>query len=337
VTTQFGRFLNVSANGSTWGVDGVGVSANTALRVRFEIKLFATTTLNTATIRVTNPNPQTAHSMVQQNDFPVTIDAGYADGHGIVFQGYARQVTYGRDNPTDTLLVLYCTDSDLNHNFGFGTQSFPPGSTPSDHVNAAIGWMAAVSKGLPFQLGNVDPAIDLTQPQYPKSVTLYGMGRDVLANVARSKRANVSYQQGMVTFVPYGGPTASSGAIILNTNTGLIGAPTQEVGGVMARCLINPNIRIWSQVQIAQSLVQSAEQTPLADGSGVVPFQLPDVAADGLYSVLGITYTGDTRGNPWYQDLVCIANSQIANIAANNPDTPLPHNLVQPFSGPQPQ
>ncbi|MBS0057120.1 hypothetical protein KEM40_16990 [Yersinia sp. Marseille-Q3913] len=31
------------------------------------------------------------------------------------------------------------------------------------------------------------------------------------------------------------------------------------------------------------------------------------IATDGVYIVRGISYTGDTRGNPWYMDMMCEA------------------------------
>ena len=124
--SNYGRFLRVTAGSASYGVSGVGEQANTALRVRFTIKLFAGEKLNIATVRITNPLPATAHQFVSTPDQPITISAGYSDNNGVIFKGTIRQATYGRDNPTDTLLVLYCTDSDVNDNFGIVNKSLPP-------------------------------------------------------------------------------------------------------------------------------------------------------------------------------------------------------------------
>jgi len=74
--------------------------------------------------------------------------------------------------------------------------------------------------------------------------------------------------------------------------------PTQTIGGILARSLINPNIKINTQVQIAQALVQGLP-IPL-DGQGNVSqrdlSKTPNIAADGFYKGLGIIYDGDTRG-----------------------------------------
>ena len=115
--------------------------------------------------------------------------------------------------------------------------------------------------------------------------------------------------------------------VILNTQTGLVGMPTQEIGGIMARCLINPQIKIYTSVQIAQSLVQSA-QIPNDIDAPPRQNQLPSVAADGAYKVLGISYEGDSRGNPWYMDLTCLSN---ATLATEKDAGLVPDNLTQAY------
>jgi hypothetical protein len=95
---------------------------------------------------------------------------------------------------------------------------------------------------------------------------------------------------------------------VLNTNTGLIGMPTQEIGQVLARCLINPSIRPGSLVQIAQGLIQPLViQQDLPNGPQnqgyVIPVGLQAIAADGIYLVFAIDVSGDTRGLEWYYDL----------------------------------
>ncbi len=67
-------------------------------------------------------------------------------------------------------------------------------------------------------------------------LTLFGHARDVLANIAKTKNASVSYQNEQVTIVPKGG-SAPGGAIVLNSTTGMIGMPSQSIGGIFARCL----------------------------------------------------------------------------------------------------
>jgi len=36
--------------------------------------------------------------------------------------------------------------------------------------------------------------------------------------------------------------------------------------------------------------------------------------ADGIYKIIGVTYTGDTRGNEWYTN--CIGINQVGNVSS---------------------
>lgn len=113
-------------------------------------------------------------------------------------------------------------------------------------------------------------------------------------------------------------------AIVLNSATGLIGMPQQTIGnGVNVRALINPNIRVNGLIELDQA---SVYRTALAnndiamaggritdqDNNGNISItgttsQPASIATDGVYIVRGIMYTGDTRGQAWYMDMMCEA------------------------------
>ena len=112
---------------------------------------------------------------------------------------------------------------------------------------------------------------------------------------------------------------------MLNANTGLIGMPQQTMGaGVNVRCLINPNIKLGGLIRLDQASVyrqalgndQVGPVTGLlgestTDGNiyvdGLPGSQLAAINTDGDYIVGSIDYTGDTRGQAWYMDLLCLA------------------------------
>lgn len=320
---NYGRYLSIVAGPATYNiVDGVGAPG---LRCRFTAKLGVTLGYNTATVRVTNPLPETAQMIAAQQatNLKITIDAGYQDNHGLIFSGEIKQAVYGRDSQTDTVLTMYCADSHTAHNFGVVNKSLAAGSTPQDHVNAAVQAMAAVSP-TPVSLGYVDPALILSQPSYPRGVALYGMARDTLWNVARSKQANVFVDQGQVKILGYANSIPGD-AVVLNSRSGLIGMPSLESGGIMVRSQIMPQIKMGGQIQVDQSLIQISAQ-PLGPNGEIAPNLFPSKAADGFYKVLTIIYDGDSRGTPWYADLGCRAASgagptpaALLNSPANNP------------------
>jgi hypothetical protein len=77
--------------------------------------------------------------------------------------------------------------------------------------------------------------------------------------------------------------------VMLNSNTGLIGMPTQEIGGVMCRSLINPNI-VWAGglVQINQGDVQGLLRgvQPTGESNTSIKTLVGQIATDGLFRVL---------------------------------------------------
>lgn len=89
------------------------------------------------------------------------------------------------------------------------------------------------------------------------------------------------------------------------------------------RCLINPNIRINGLIQLDQASVyrttignnevaQSPDRISEIDENGNrvlagTTSQAASIATDGVYIVKAIAYTGDTRGQEWYMDLMCFA------------------------------
>ena len=309
MSTNYPRYCTIKIQGQA----AIDVAK---LRCRFDIKQHTRQTPNMATIRITNQLPATARSLVKNDsEFKtVTIDAGYEDNHGIVFSGQIVRAIYGRETPTDTLTTILCSDGFQAHNYAVVSKTHAAGSTPNDHVNTALAAMGqyGVTKGF------FGPSVDLSTPSFPRAVSLFGMARQVLENIAKSKGANTSYQAGKVHMVT-NKDSLPGGPIILNSKTGLVGMPTLEIGGIMARVLINPNIKVHGLVHIDQALIQGLLPGLAPDGSAA-PNLYPSTAADGIYRVFQIDLSGDTRGTPWYMDIACLppgANPTSQSIAAS--------------------
>ncbi|HFQ9214772.1 TPA: hypothetical protein ACHTL1_005065, partial [Escherichia coli] len=95
--------------------------------------------------------------------------------------------------------------------------------------------------------------------------------------------------------------------------------------GVNVRCLINPNIKLGGLIRLDQASVYRASlsndqvaKSPArldeseSDGNlyvnGLPGMSQPaSINTDGDYIVGSIDYTGDTRGQAWYMDLLCLA------------------------------
>lgn len=297
MTRQYLRYCSVTIDGASSSMD---VSE---LRCRFQLHPLPFLNPAIGQIKITNLGADKGRAIVKGEFKRIMIDAGYQDGHGVIFKGNIIQGIYGRESPTDTLTTIIAADGDHGHNFATVNTKHPPGSTPQDHFNTALDALGkyGITKGY---IG-----VDLSTPAYPRSVSLWGMARDVLAQIAKSKDAMVFYDREQVTMIPRNG-SRQEGAIVLNSQTGLIGMPTQTTDGVFARCLINPAIRRGSTVFIDQKDVQGGvAEVNFAGNNDIGKALLASIAADGLYTVIKYDAIGDTRGNEWYMDLAMWAKN----------------------------
>ncbi|EJB4939559.1 hypothetical protein MTZ30_002622 [Escherichia coli] len=157
---------------------------------------------------------------------------------------------------------------------------------------------------------------------YPRGRVLFGMTRHLMDNVAGQCGATWQFVDGQRQMVANNEYVHD--AIVLNSATGLIGMPQQTIGnGVNVRALINPNIRVNGLIQLDQASVYrtALSNNDIAMAGGQITDQNTDgnitlsgttsqpasIATDGVYIVRGIMYTGDTRGQAWYMDMMCEA------------------------------
>ena len=281
------------------------------IRVRFKIKQSSLAQANTATILLTNQNAAQAKKLVHTGkDTGVTISAGYEGNMGVVFKGLIRRALYGRENPTDTMTTVLASDGGQAQSYSIVDKTLPPGSTPKDIVQTSLDAMKQYGVGLGF----IGPRVDLSKPVYPRSIALFGMAWKLMNDVAKSKTASPSIQNMQFHLVK---PQDSlpGGTFELNTLTGLIGMPTILIGGIFARTLINPQMRCHSLVHIDEALIQGMLPQLISDGN-ILPYyrdgaqQVAAIAGDGVYKIFKIDVDADTRGVPWYQDLVMLAKGQ---------------------------
>lgn len=255
-----------------------------------------------AIIRVYNLKPET-EKQIQKEFTKVTLCAGYADQgapYGVIFTGNTVEAHRGRENPVDTYLDILAADGDQAYNYAVVSKTLAPGSTFNDQLKAIEG----VLKPHGVTLGYIP---DLGSARMVRARVMHGMAGDYLRTIARSTNCTWYIDQGKVNFVPNNGVKPGE-AVVLNSRTGLIGRPVQTMNGIVARCLLNPNIRIGGLVKIDQSSVNEFMGDLTPDGSANPETDnalRPSIAEDGMYKVLQLSTTGDTRGQSWYSDLIC--------------------------------
>ncbi len=269
------------------------------MRIRFATKQFDLQTPNTAEIRVYNLSDDTANK-VQKEFTKVELRAGYDGNFGTIFAGTVVQFRRGRENPTDKYMDLIVADGDVAYNWAAISTTLAAGYTPDDEFQA-------IAKAFEEHGIKVGYKPTFRTYQSPRGTTLYGRARDRLRDFCETEGMRWSIQNGKLQIIPKG-QTMSQEAFVLRPDTGLIGMPIQTPSGIEARCLLNPNIRIGGRVQIDQSSVQQAVINQQVS-AGALRYNsfLPKLAGDGLYAVFVAEHRGDTRGQDWYTDLICLA------------------------------
>lgn len=287
---QFGRAFSLLVFGTD--LQGLDLSQ---LRCKFVIKRSDTMTPNVADIRVYNVEETTALRI--RNEFKkVILQAGYEGNYGVIFQGNIKQVILGRESATDTFIDIVAGDGDRAYNFAIVNSTIAAGATQGDQVNTAIGTM--VSKGV--SQGHIG---DMPQEQLPRGKVMYGNSRNYLRDAAQTTDKSWSIQDEKVTFVSKKSYLPGE-RVVLTSKTGMIGTPNQTNEGVNIKCLLNPMIKIASRVEINNASVERFKiNLSVPNSAANIPAPL---TADGVYYVLVVEHSGDTRGVEWYSSLICL-------------------------------
>lgn len=289
----------------TSGEDALDLSD---MHITFETKQEDEESPNNCAIRVYNLSRETV-SKIQGEYTRVVLQAGYQNASfGVVFDGTIKQFATGKENATTRYLDILGADGDKAYNFSVINKSLAAGSTPEQRINALIAAMAphGVTKG--------ELLIPGTGGILPRGKVLFGLARGQLRSQTQNLGATWSIQNGKVNVIPLQEYLPGE-VVVLTSQTGLIGRPEQTQDGLKARCLINPRIGIGGLVKIDnKSINRTYQQADYSVPGAQLPYnkyvgiqQFADVTADGLYRVYVAEYKGDTRGLPWWMDLILLA------------------------------
>lgn len=317
---------------------GNGISL-TDLKVTFSIQKMPATIFNgfVGDFKIYNLSPATQNRIMAQEFSRIQVIAGY-DGIpddagnypdrniGLIFNGDIRFTVAGKDNITDSWVLVQCIDSWQGHLYA------------GVRTTVAAGWKykdlfeAGMQSYQPYGI-SAGSVPDFPDTVFPRGRVLVGNTSDLMNSIAGKCDANWWYENNQVNIVPES--KYIDEVIVLNANTGLIGMPQQTMGaGVNVRCLINPKIKLGGLIRLDQASVYrtslSKEQIGTSPGrlsesasngnltvDGLTGTQPASVNTDGDYTVGSIDYTGDTRGKNWYMDLLCLAKGS-ADLQSSN-------------------
>ena len=276
----------------TYGGRTITLSENIQFSFSIDKKAIRMYQFGEVTIRNLSPATETE---ILKNGASVTLECGYVDGpYGQVFKGPIRQAIRGKESDSVTyFLRLICIDGDDALNLGICNFTIGNGQTLRQ-----VAEMVARSSSTPFeiQVGQDFQSND----RLARSKTVYGKPGDTLRSIALDNDSFFFFDDGVANIMPLNSQPPAR-AINLNAQSGMIGMPSQTDQGVKIKALINPGIKLGGWVQLDNKSVIT-NQLQLG-----VPQTLLDL--DGLYRIVGILATGDTRGQDWYYEMETVSQA----------------------------
>ena len=142
----------------------------------------------------------------------------------------------------------------------------------------------------------------------PRGKVMFGMARDFMRSAAKTTQTVWSIQDGKAIMVPE--TSYMPGEIpVITAETGMVGLPEQTQNGVTIKMLLNPSVKIGRLIQIDNASVQRYEYS-LNVGQQAQNERIQQQAKlqdDGFYYVMVAEHSGDTRGNEYYTEVICLA------------------------------
>lgn len=282
------------------GDAGTGVLVEPPLKIEFNVKKTVGRTPNTCLLKLYNLSPDT-ENRIKGEYTEVILNAGYEGSAGLLFRGNIRHTFAYRDG-NDRIVEIDAADGDRDFQRSTVNTTLAAGTSTADLIAHVLGTFKSTVRG----------HITLKDRKRIRGRVVSGMARDVLDDVAAESGANWSIQDGALHIVPTDGYLPTE-AVVLTSETGLLGAPEIDDKGIKVRCLLNSKIavngKVWLDNNDIKLKVKKQHESKPGAHAKTPKHKAAQVARldpDGIYKVIEIEYRGDTRGRDWFCDLRCL-------------------------------
>lgn len=288
------RILVQSAGGKTYDLSD--------LRCVFKASKTMLMEPNYSEITIYNLSADLENALIREGQ-RVVIEAGYeGQNYGVIFDGDIIQPIREKIDGTDYALTLIAMDGDRFLNFGFLSYSVSKGMSAR---TAAKDYASKAS--IPSELGNISKT--LSDSKLTRGKVVFGLSRDYFRQLAKYNNASFYVDNGKVNLIKATDPPAGR-VYDLSPTSGLIGTPAQTEYGASIKSLIIPSIKLNTLIHVDNKLIRERQ---IEIGT---PQRTLD--ADGLYRVIAIEYSGDTRGTEWYAEYTTITQAgMLPNMISN--------------------
>jgi hypothetical protein len=305
------------------------------LRCVFNINKTTNQSPNILYARVYNLSPTTLAKVLEFTRVQISAGYRYAN-YGLIFDGKVVQYRRGKETPVDTYLEIHAGDGDAAINGAMYWAVTHGGTKAADMIKNLQAAQKEYDKDLK-EPAPIDPKL------YP------GYIRKTRVDFDHWKRLQYEFDNayGTQAIIDNGqqiilskGAYRTGEAVVLSPKTGLIGLPEVTPQGIQAKCLLNPRIQLGGLVKIDSAVLSGVAYTPgtaaqvdpntgnIVAGAPTGGLTTGDLAVAirgqkletawtspiGLYKVLLMNINGDTRGNPWYNDLIMVALDSNGNL-----------------------
>jgi len=285
------------------------VGAEAGLRIKFDITKTIYRTPNVASITIYNMNEQ--HEQMVMKEFnDVILQGGYQGNQRLFFRGNIKYANAYRDD-NDRLVVLECGDGDKDFHGAMVNFQLKSGEGSSDAfvIKNLLTTFRATTDGH-VSGKNI-------HKNHGRTRVFSGNARDLLDRIAKNNDAEWSIQDGKLIMVPVDS-TLPNEAIMVSSETGLLGAPEVNDKGIGLKVMFDPRIipgsKIWllnNEVKMKHLKAELTSQKRKLHG----PKRPIRTDPDGIYKVYAVHIVGDTRGQDWTSEIKCVSlDSKIPSI-----------------------
>ena len=261
------------------------------LRCVFRIQKHSYREPQNSILTIYNLNPNDENKIIKYGSRMI-IEAGYNGSfYGKIFDGQIVQPIREKENGTDYKLTLISMDSERYINKGIIGISLVAQQSSRDAISAL-----SDRSSVKCETGIISD----TQIHYPRGKVMFGKSADYLNQIAKSENATFYVENQKINIVK-AGSLSTNEIFDLSPSSGLLGSPEQYQYGVKFRCLLNPMIDVYSRVHIDNRKIKGMEY------SYGEPIRSLD--NEGIYKVVSLTYSGDTRGTDWSIDAEAVTQS----------------------------
>jgi hypothetical protein len=307
---QWLRFVQVIVGKGGLGLD-LRSTHDDGLRITFQVEKTIRHKPNTASILIYNLHPADEKKVLDEFE-DVILNVGYQNraptadelstnpslyGARVVFRGNIKRAFGWWDHESgDRVVEIQAADGDKDYRNAVVNTTLAAGTTEADEVAAVLRAMSNTKPGVAH----------VKSKKRLRGKVISGAAREILHPIAKNNDAHWSIQDGVLQIVK-SDEVLPGEAIVINEETGLIGAPEISDKGVRVTCLLNPLIAINGKVLLNNNNIKIQQQQMYTTGPKLKAKNLVRLSPDGVYKVYKVVHEGDSRGEDATTVSECVA------------------------------